>query len=84
MMVSGVIPGFQVYGFWSAMFGSLLISLVSWLLTSFINPDVALEFTFNTRKHANSVSLQQNTRLIWSSLNVNSCATAQSQSIALK
>lgn len=37
MMVSGVIPGFEVYGFWSAMFGSLLISLVSWLLTSFIN-----------------------------------------------
>ncbi len=37
MMVSGVIPGFKVYGFWSAVFGSLLISLVSWLLTSFIN-----------------------------------------------
>ena len=37
MMVSGVIPGFEVYGFWSAVFGSLLISLVSWLLTSFIN-----------------------------------------------
>ncbi|MGA7145764.1 MAG: phage holin family protein [Desulfobacterales bacterium] len=37
MMVSGVIPGFEVSGFWSAVFGSLLISLVSWLLTSFIN-----------------------------------------------
>jgi putative membrane protein len=37
MMVSGVISGFEVYGFWSAVFGSLLISLVSWLLTSFIN-----------------------------------------------
>ena len=36
MMVSGVISGFEVYGFWSAVFGSLLISLVSWLLTSFI------------------------------------------------
>ena len=36
MMVSGVISGFEVSGFWSAMFGSLLISLVSWLLTSFI------------------------------------------------
>ena len=36
-MVSGVISGFEVYGFWSAMFGSLLISLVSWLLTSFIS-----------------------------------------------
>ena len=37
MMVSSVIPGFEVYGFWSAVFGSLLISLVSWLLTSFIS-----------------------------------------------
>ncbi len=37
MMASGVIPGFDIYGFWSAVFGSLLISLVSWLLTSFIS-----------------------------------------------
>ena len=36
MMVSGVISGFEVDGFWSAVFGSLLISLVSWFLTSFI------------------------------------------------
>ena len=37
MMVSSVLSGFEVYGFWSAVFGSLLISLVSWALTSFIN-----------------------------------------------
>lgn len=37
MMVSGVISGFEVRGFWTAVFGSLLISLVSWLLTSFVN-----------------------------------------------
>ena len=37
MMVAGVITGFEIYGFWSAVLGSLLISLVSWLLTSFIN-----------------------------------------------
>ncbi len=36
LMVSGVIPGFNVSGFWSAVFGSLLISVVSWGLTSFI------------------------------------------------
>ena len=36
MMVSGVISGFEVRGFWSAVFGSLLISVVSWLLNSFI------------------------------------------------
>jgi putative membrane protein len=36
-MVSGVVPGFYVQGFWSAIFGSLIISLVSWLLSSFVN-----------------------------------------------
>ena len=37
MMVSGVVSGFRVDGFWSAVLGSLLISIVSWLLGSFIN-----------------------------------------------
>ena len=36
-MASGVIPGFDVYGFWTAIFGSLLISLFSWLLNSFVS-----------------------------------------------
>jgi putative membrane protein len=36
-MASGVIPGFEVYGFWTAVFGSLIISVVSWLLNSFIS-----------------------------------------------
>jgi putative membrane protein len=36
-MVSGVVPGFHVYGFWAAVFGSLIISLVSWVLSSFVN-----------------------------------------------
>ncbi len=37
LMVSGVVPGFYVQGFWSAVFGSIIISLVSWLLSSFID-----------------------------------------------
>ena len=37
MMTSGVIGGLVVSGFGSALFGSLIISLVSWLLSSFIN-----------------------------------------------
>jgi putative membrane protein len=36
-LASGVIPGFEVYGFWTAVFGSLIISVVSWLLNSFIS-----------------------------------------------
>jgi putative membrane protein len=37
MMASGVIGGFEVHGFWAAFWGSLVISLISWLLSSFIN-----------------------------------------------
>jgi len=37
MMVSGLIPGFDVRGFWPALWGSIIISVVSWLLTVFIS-----------------------------------------------
>jgi putative membrane protein len=37
LMVSGVVGGFEVHGFWSALLGSLVISIVSWLLNSFVN-----------------------------------------------
>jgi putative membrane protein len=37
MMVSEVISGFEVHGFWTAVFGSLIISIISWLLNSFIS-----------------------------------------------
>jgi len=37
MMVSGVVGGFEVQGFWAALLGSLVISVASWLLNSFIN-----------------------------------------------
>ena len=36
-IASGIIPGFGVYGFWTAIFGSLLISFISWLLNSFVS-----------------------------------------------
>ena len=34
--VSGVVPGFHVNGFGGAFLGSILISLVSWVLSSFV------------------------------------------------
>jgi putative membrane protein len=43
-MVSGVIPGFDVHGFWTAVWGSLIITLVNWLLHSFINDRGRVEF----------------------------------------
>jgi putative membrane protein len=37
MMASGVIRGFEVDGFGTALLGALFISAASWLLTSFIS-----------------------------------------------
>jgi putative membrane protein len=36
-LVSAVVRGFHVYGFWGAVIGSLLISIVSWILSSFVS-----------------------------------------------
>jgi putative membrane protein len=33
--VSEIVPCFKVPGFWSAVFGAILISIVSWLLSAF-------------------------------------------------
>ncbi len=35
-MVSGVIAGFEVHGFWTAIFGALIISAANWFLSSFL------------------------------------------------
>ncbi|NNG00977.1 MAG: phage holin family protein [Desulfobacteraceae bacterium] len=35
-MVSGLISGFEVQGFWTSVFGALFISIVSWLINSLI------------------------------------------------
>ncbi|SEM45462.1 putative membrane protein [Syntrophus gentianae] len=36
-MASGVISGFEVQGFWTAVFGALLISIVNGLLNAFLS-----------------------------------------------
>lgn len=35
-IASELIPGFTVFGFWTAVFGALIIGLVSWVLNGFI------------------------------------------------
>jgi len=42
-MASSVITGFEVIGFWPAVFGALIISLVSWWLNTFINERGAMD-----------------------------------------
>jgi putative membrane protein len=36
MIVSAVIPGFAVRGFWTAVLGALIIGVVSWILNAFV------------------------------------------------
>ena len=31
----GIVPGFYVGGFWSAFFGAIVVSIVSWILSAF-------------------------------------------------
>jgi putative membrane protein len=44
MMASGVISGFQVSGFWSAVFGSMIIGLISFILNMLINQQGRVEY----------------------------------------
>ena len=48
MMVSGVIPGFKITGFWAALWGALLISIVNALLNSFISDQGKVEKVSST------------------------------------
>lgn len=43
-MASGIIPGFDVQGFWAAVWGAFLISVVSWLLNAFIGGRGTVEY----------------------------------------
>jgi putative membrane protein len=36
LLVAALVPGFQVHGFWGAVLGSVLISIVSWMLSWFL------------------------------------------------
>src|SRR2546425_10564279 len=36
-LTSLLVKGFEVQGFWAAMFGSLLVSIVSWTLSVFVS-----------------------------------------------
>ena len=51
--VSLLIPGFYVEGFFPAVFGSLAISVVNWLLTSFVADSGRVEVIELRRRNGN-------------------------------
>jgi len=38
-LVAWLVPGFTISGFWAALFGAIVISLVSWLLHAVVSDD---------------------------------------------
>jgi putative membrane protein len=49
-LVSLIIKGFEVHGFWSAVFGAILLSLVSGLLNFFINEQGRVEVVIHRER----------------------------------
>lgn len=37
LLTSLLVKGFEVHGFWAAVFAALIVSVVSWLLTAFVS-----------------------------------------------
>lgn len=36
-LTSTLVKGFEAHGFWAAIFGALIVSVVSWILTAFLS-----------------------------------------------
>jgi len=47
MLASAILSGFHVTGFWPAVWGALLFSIVSWILSQFLVPRRAGQSRFN-------------------------------------
>ena len=58
-MVSGIIPGFEVYGFWTAIFGSLIISAVNWFLSSFLQRQEYSEYVEKEKTGEDYIDLKR-------------------------
>lgn len=52
-LASGIIPGFDVHGFWASVWGALLISIISCLLNSFIGERGTVEYIDLKNKSGN-------------------------------
>lgn len=46
-LVAGLLPGFSIAGFWDAFWGSIIVSLVSWIGSSFFGPKGSIQVTIN-------------------------------------
>jgi len=49
-LASGLVPGFSVQGFWAAVFGALLLSFFSFLLSLFVSDRGRVEYVYIERR----------------------------------
>jgi putative membrane protein len=61
-MASELISGFTVTGFWTAIFGSLLISIANWMLTELIQENRMYEHTQTRTNDQNDDTIDLNKR----------------------
>jgi putative membrane protein len=46
-LVAAVLPGFSIAGFWDAFWGSIIVSLVSWVGSSIVGPKGTIQVTIH-------------------------------------
>ena len=44
-LVAGLLPGFSIAGFWDAVWGALVVSLVIWVGSALVGPKGGVQFT---------------------------------------
>jgi putative membrane protein len=49
-LVAGLVPGFTIESFSAALFGALLVSIISWMLNLFVGGDGRVVFIKGTKK----------------------------------
>jgi putative membrane protein len=48
-LTSGVVKGFEIHGFWSAVLGALLLSVISFLLNLFVSDSGRIQYIYVER-----------------------------------
>lgn len=52
-LVAGIFDGFSISGFWSALFGALIVSLTGWIASALIGPRGHIELKWIRRSSRN-------------------------------
>jgi putative membrane protein len=58
MLAGAIVPGMHVASFWSAFFASIIVSIVSWILNSFIGGGKG-EKTIMVWSHGNAIDMRR-------------------------